>query len=451
MPICRADRGGKGYSARTGGQQQMTAAVHTPVSLHPVQTSQAWTTPRRLRISSIALAIVAVTAGVVGGVTMLARQDAANRAVGTAEPLVFDAQTLDVAMSEANTTIAGGFLAGPVGPASVQSGFDQDMAQAASALAAVSQRAGSGSDVSRLLATLTSGLPIYAEEIATAEQYWRQGFPVGAAYLGEANNLMRTHLVPAATTLYAIEQTRLSHDDNRASSSILVAVVLILLLIVALAALLLHIDVARRFRRLINVGLAIAIVAVLALGVWAVVAAVSSGRAVSAAEHRGTSPLGTLTDARIKAQQASADDELSLVTGYSESSYQKDYSAAAHSVATLVGARTTGWTAAEIGDLSEAASAWSAYGEEHNAIQSSDQTGGLLKAISTDKSGAAPAAAAVDAPLSAGVATAVSSFSRNDRSASNDLSWLALGCVVLMLIAAAAILIGVEPRIREYR
>ncbi len=429
----------------------MTAAIHTPVSLHPDRTSQGWTTPRRLRISSVALAIVAVTAGVVGGVAMLARQDATNTAAGTAEPLVVDAQTMDVAMSDANTTIAGGFLAGPVVPASIQSRFDQDLAQATAALSAASQRAGTGSDVSKLLATVTSGLPIYGEKIATAEEYNREGFPVGAAYLTEGNNLMRTQLLPAASTLYGIEQSRLSHDDDRASSSTLVAVVLILLTIVVLAALLMHIDVARRFRRVINIGLAAAILLVVGIGVWAVVAAVASGQAVSAAEHRGSAPLAALTRARILAQQARADDELTLVTRDSDSSYQKDYTAAATSLATLMGVSTKGWTSTEIGDLSTAAGAWSTYGDQHNSIRSKDQGGDLLGAISSDQSSAAPAAAAVDTPLTEGVATAVASFGRNDRSASNDLSGLALGCVVLMVIAAAAVVIGIEPRIREYR
>ena len=429
----------------------MTAAIHSPVSLHPEQTSQAWTTPRRLRIVSIALAIVAVTAGVVGGVAMLSRQDAANTAVGTAEPLVVDAQTLYVVMADANTTIAGGFLAGPVVPTSVQSGFDQDMSNASAALAAASQRAGTGSDVSQQLATLTSALPIYGEKIATAEEYNRQGFPVGAAYLTEANNLMRTTLLPAASNLYAIEQARLAHDDDRASSSTLVAVVLILLAIVVLAALMMHIDVARRFRRVINVGLAVAILLVVGVGVWAVVAAVASGGAVSAAEHRGSSPLAALTEARILTQQARADDELTLVTRDSDSSYQKDYATTAAKLATLWVAPAQGWTSVERSDLSTAAGAWSTYGDWHNTIRSNDQSGHLPDAISEDQSNAAPAAALVDAPLRAGVSTAVTSFGRDDRSASTDLSGLALGCLVLMVIAAAAVLIGVEPRIREYR
>jgi hypothetical protein len=429
----------------------MTAAIHTPVSLHPEQTSQAWTTPRRLRIASVALAIVAIAAGVVGGVAMLARQDAANTAVGTAEPLVVYSEQLDVLMSDANTTIAGGFLAGPVVAASFQIRFDQDMSRAAAALTEDSQRAGTSGLVSEQLATLTSALPVYAEKVATAEQYNRQGLPVAAAYLAEANNLMTTRLLPAASTLYTIEQTRLSHDDDRASSSTLVAVVLTLLAIVVLATLLLHVDVARRFRRFINIGLAVAMALVVGVGVWAVVASVASGRAVSAAEHRGSTPLALLTHARILAQQARADDELTLVTRDSDKSYQQNYTSTVTQLVTLMGAPTKGWTSMEIGDLSAAAGAWSSYSDQHHSIRSEDLGGDPSGAISSDRSNAAPVALAVDSPLSAGVNTAVSSFARNDRSAYNDLSGLALGCLVLMVVAAAAILIGVEPRIREYR
>jgi hypothetical protein len=404
-----------------------------------------------LRAASVALAILAVAAGVAGGVAMLARQDAAKAAVGTAEPLVVAAQMLDVEMSDANTTVAGGFLAGPVVPHDVQSRFDGDMSRAAAALTAASQRAGTGSAVSNQLSMLTSGLPVYGEEIATAEQYWRQGFPVGAAYLAEANNLMQTKLLTAAAGLYGVEQARLSHDDNRASGSTLVVVVLVLLALVLLAALLLHVDVSRRFRRLLNVGVATAILLVIALGVWAVVASVASGRAVAAAEHRGSTPLTVLTGARILAQQARADDELTLVTRDSDASYQEGYAHTAASLATVLGTSVKGWTSSETADLYQASGAWGVYGDQHANIRHLDQSGQLTEAISADRQSAVPAATAVDAPLSDGVSVAVTSFGRNDRSASTDLDGLALGCVLLMVIAAAAVLIGVEPRIREYR
>jgi hypothetical protein len=440
-----------GYSAVAGGQNQMTTVVHTPVALQPDATSRGWTTPRRLRVASIAFVIVAVAAGVVGGVAMLSRQRAVNTAVSSTEPLVVDAQTVDVALSDADTTIAGGFLAGPVIPAAVQTRFDQDMAQAASALTAASQRAGTGSAISQQLTTLTSGMAIYQQTIATAEADNRLGFPVATAYLAEANNLLRTELLPAASAVYATEQARLSHDDARADSSTLVVVVLILLGLVVVAALLMHAGISRRFRRVINPGLAAAIVIVVAVGVWAAIAAAASGRAVAAAEHRGTAPLTLLTRARILAQQARADDELTLVTRDSDQSYQKDYATTSASLNALVQTPRHGWTASQNANFYAATSAMATYVQEHGTIRSLDQDGQLLSAISTDRSEAAATAAQVDAPLSAGVNAAVTSFAHNDRTASNDLTGLALGCVVLMGIAAIAVLAGVEPRIREYR
>ena len=429
----------------------MTTAIHSPVSLHPDSATQAWTTPRRLRTLSVVFAVVAVTAGIIGGVAMLSRQQATTTAVSTAEPLVVEAQTVDVAMSDANTTVAGGFLAGPVVPAAVQSRFEGDMAAATAALTTASQRAGTGDTVSRQLTTLTTGLPTYEGLIATAEADNRLSFPVATAYLAEANNFMRTQLRPAAGAFYAAEQSRLSHDDARASGSTLVVVVLILLALVVVAALLMHADISRRFRRMINLGLVAAIVLVAAVGVWAFVAAMASGRAVGAAERRGTTPLAVLTRARILDQQARADDELTLVTRDSDASYQTDYAATAKSLAALLQTPGHGWTTSETADLSTAARAWGIYGQEHGTIRSLDQHGQLLTAISTDQSTAAPAAAAVETPLSDGVNAAVVSFGRNDQSASNDLSGLALGCVLLMVTAAVAVLIGVEPRIREYR
>jgi hypothetical protein len=430
----------------------MTAAVHTPYSLHPDQTSQAWTTPRRLRAASVALAVVAVAAGVVGGVAMLSRQGATRTAANSAEPLVVDAQKVDVAMSDGNTTIAGGFLAaGTVVPAAFQSRFAADMAQAAASLTAASQRAGTGGAVSADLTKLTSGLPIYEAIVATAEEDNRSSLPVATAYLAEANNLMRSELLPAASALYATEQSRLSHDDSNASSSTLVVVVLLLLALVLVAAILMQTDVSRRFRRVINVGLVTATLLVLALGVWAVVAAVASGRAVTAAEHRGTAPLATLTEARILAQRARADDELALVTRDSDQSYQNDYTKTASALAAFLRESGKGWTGAEVADLHQAAIDWAVYGQQHTSVRSEDHGGQLAAAISTDQSDASPDAQAADATLGAGVNQAVGSFVRNDRSASGDLDGLALGCVVLMLLASAAILLGVEPRIREYR
>jgi hypothetical protein len=428
----------------------MNTTIHTGVPLRPDDAVRAWPTPRRLRVMSAVVAAIALTAGIIGALAMLSRQQATTTAANTAEPLVVGAQTLDVAMSDADTTIAGGFLAGPLVPASVQSRFDADMAQAAAALTSASQRAGTDRALGQTLTTLSTGLSSYSGVIATAETNNRLGYPVATAYLAEANNLMRATLLPAAASLYNVEQARLSRDESRARSSTLVVALIILLVLVLLGVLWMQADVGRRFRRMINLGLGTATLLVLGVGVWAVVAAASGGQALAGADHHGTVPLGVLTRARILAQQARADDELTLVTRDADSSYQDDYKTTSRTLALLLSTPGVHWTASEVADLQQASDDWSKYNQAHDVIRSLDAKN-ATNTIQTYRLAAAPLASAADADLSTGVSTAVASFGHGTHDASTDLSGLPWACLGLMVVAALLVLAGVEPRIREYR
>ena len=68
--------------------------------------------------------------------------------------------------------------------------------------------------------------------------------------------------------------------------------------------------------------MAIATVIVLALGLWFTVALVSQNSGVNAAQANGSRPVSTFTQARILAFRARADDELTLLTQDSDSTYQ---------------------------------------------------------------------------------------------------------------------------------
>ena len=134
---------------------------------------------------------------------------------------------------------------------------------------------------------------------------------------------MRATLLPAATSLYGVEQARLAHDEARARSSTLVVALIALLAVVLVGALWMQADLSRRFRRLVNLGLGAATLLVLGVGLWTVVAATAGEKALASAEHHGTAPLGLLTRARILAQQARADDELTLVTRDADTAISK--------------------------------------------------------------------------------------------------------------------------------
>ncbi len=415
--------------------------------------SREWarTTPGWLRVVSVTLAGLMVATGAFAVLAMLARQRATGAARNTAEPLLVDAQQIDVELSDANTTIAGGFLAGPVLPAADRARFQGDMAAAAAALAAAGQRAGTDPGVSRLLQTLSTGLPTYTGIVATSEVNNQEQFPVAAAYLAEANNLAGATLLPAASALYNTERARLVNDDSKATGLPLLLVVFVLLGITLIASVWLQISLSRRFRRYLNLPVLLATGLVAAATVWLGVAVAAEGGAVHRAERQGTNPLTVLTRARISAQQARADDELTLATRDAVASYQKDYPVAATAVTSLAGTAPPGWTATEAQYESTAVGRWRVYLTEHAVIRAQDSSGDLQGAIAADRSSAEPLAGQADAAFGQAVNAAVTSFDQASRAASGDLSGLAWGCFALLVAAAVAVLVGVEPRIREYR
>ncbi len=456
-----AEPGEKVLFAPTKGAK-LTAALETSSTTSPSKRLVAFTrtTPGRLRVATVCVAILAVAAGTVASLTMLSRSHAAESARTTVEPLVVDAQGVDIEMSEANTTIAGGFLSGPVVPAAVQSRFEGDLAQASADLTAASQRAGTDLKISAALQTLTTGLPVYAGIVAAAEANNRLQYPVASAYLGEANNLMQTTLLPAASTLYTIEDARLAHADGQATSDGPVVAVAVLLFAVLVALVGMQLGLNRRFRRVLNVGCVVATALLLAVGLWLVIALNAEDGAVARAEHHGSAPLGALTRTRILAQQARADDELTLVTRDADvppgqsgppDIYQNDFENVSTQLNHLISEPASRWTGSEKQAQARAAAVWDNYGISHDTVRADDLDGNLPVAIKQDQSTSASQADSLDAALATGVGDAVSSFNRSARAATNDLDLLPWVCLALVVGVVACLVAGVEPRLKEYR
>ncbi len=350
----------------------MTATLHTPMSVPPGVRARTWTTPGWLRLLSTALVAVILVAAVTATVAEISRQHAADGAKANAEPLLTDAQTAYVTMSDANTTIAGAFLAGPVVTTGAQKTFDQDLALSAEAITSAAQRGGQNASLGGTLTTLTTGLTLYRSAIATAEAENRLGYPVASAYLTEANGLMVNTLLPAAQSLYVAEQQGLAKEDSRATATAWLVVLIVLLAVALAVAVWLQLDLARRFRRTLNAGLAVATVLLAGGMVWAAVTSAAADHSVQAAEHHGTTPLAALTEARILAQQARADDELALVTRDPKLIYQNDYNRTAPNLSKALSVTHSGWTAAEQADLAQATTAWSRYQADRLVVKSAD-------------------------------------------------------------------------------
>jgi hypothetical protein len=397
------------------------------------------------------LAIAAFAA--VTAVAVSARGSAADSAWATSEPLLVGAQSVYTSLSDADSTAAGAFLAGSSAPQQLRDRYQADLAAAAGSLVRAAQQAGPSAQLGRSIQTLSVDLPIYSGLVETARADNLQGFPVGAAYLGEASNLMRTALLPAASDLYQTESRRLRDDQNGATSLVALAFGAVLVILVLAAGVALQRWLRGRFNRSVSPPLLIALTITAALLAWLAVALSAQTRDVHRGERQGASPIATFTDARILALQARADDELTLVTRDSVSSYQADYAIVARRLTGLLAAPPAAGSDRAI--LATAAADFAQFRRVHQAIRRDDENGNLGAAIASASGpsfGALPATAGrLDGVLITGIADAQGRFDAASRAANHSVNGLLVGVIVLSLVLAGLVLVAVRPRLAEYR
>jgi hypothetical protein len=414
------------------------------------------TTPVRLWSAAIAIAVLALLTGLVAALATSERQGATTAAWQNAEPLMVTAQAVDTSLSDAGTTAGASFLQGRLEPPALQRRYNSDLALASADVAVAAREAGSDPAVAQSLQTLSTDLPVYAGIVQDADFNERQAsYPLAAAYIAEANNLMRTAILPAAASVYGTESGRLADDQSQGGSPLIA-----ILAVLAFLALLFVLVVAqrwlsRRFHRTWNVALAVATVIVLALGIWLTVALTSQTNGVNSALVNGSRPVSTFTQARILALRARADDELTLLTRDSDPTYQSDYVSTAAALAHLLDspASSTGSSAAH--QLARAKAAFASYSSVHGEIRRDDKANDLSGAValaSGSASGQLPAISSdLNSDLSDGISASQGTFANTTSGAASDLDGLIWGLAIGAVLVAALVLLGFRPRIAEYR
>lgn len=411
------------------------------------------TTPALLAIWAAGIVLSIAAFGAVAAIAVAARGSAADSARASTEPLLVDAQSVYTSLSDADSTAAGAFLAGSSAPQALRVRYESDLAAAAGSLVQAAQQAGADSQLARSIRTLSVDLPIYSGLVETARANNLQGFPVGAAYLDEASNLMRTALLPAASGLYQTELRRLRDDQSGATAVVGVAIAAALGILVLAAGVALQLWLRRRFSRLVSPPLLVAMAITVGLLAWLVLALSAQTRDVHRSEQQGTSPLATLTEARILALRARSDDELTLVTRDSVPSYQADYALVSQRLPRQLTALSAAQSDGAVAN--EAASDFARVQTVHETIRRDDVNGDLGAAIvaaAGPGAGALPAtASSLDGVLLSGISDAQRRFDAASSAASSVVSGVVVGVIALSFLMAGLVLLAVRPRLAEYR
>jgi hypothetical protein len=412
-------------------------------------------TPARLRLVTAILAGLALLTGLVAALATTQRQSATTASWQTAEPLMVTAQDIDTSLSDADTTAAASFLQGKLEPVALQDRYSSDITKASADIAIAAQQAGADVSVGDALKTLSTDLPVYTGIVSTANFNERQAYyPLAAAYLAEANSLMRTNLLPAAAQVYAKETRRLSSDQGQAVSPWLAAVAVCAFLVLLGALVMTQRWLSRRFHRTWNVALAAATAVVFGVGLWTTVSFVTQNTDVNNAQSTGSQPVSTFTQARILALRARADDELTLLTrAGSASTYQDDFRSTQAALKRLVVADGNA-NGAERDQLAAARQDVTAYDTVHSQIRRDDPDN-FSTAVNV-ASGSIPAdlpatSGRLNAALASGIQDGQANFDDAAPAASSDLDGLVWGIALGTVLVAGLIVVALRQRIEEYR
>lgn len=418
-------------------------------------------TPGRLWLLLTGLVVLSLGWGALSAFTALRYSSAVSSVVTTREALSLDAQQIYSHLSDANDTAATAFLMPGPEPAASLARYGSDIAAASSGIEQVTAEGGGGTGTAgQDLAALAKGLPVYTQEMGTADADNRLALPLGAAYLREASKLMRDTLLPKAQGLYAAENASLSAASAQGTGLPLVLVTLA----AGLGAGYLLSRASRwlygRTNRVLNGGLAVAGLLLAVSLVWLAAAYLGARSGLLDAQAGGSATVEAVAQATIATQEAHADESLTLIDNTGDDSYQADYlkqeKALGPGTGTLLSAATRAaqrtpaqpWVNAAVID----AMAWyTAHAEVRLLDDNGNHQLAVRSALGTGQKDSGAAFARLSRDLAAATQSDQAVFDSTARSAAGAYAGLDAVTIAASLLMAAACAWGLNRRLAEYR
>jgi hypothetical protein len=419
------------------------------------------TTPGRLSLVLIGLVLLALAWGTLAAFTAGRYAAAVSSVVNTREPLSLDAQQIYAKLSDASDAATTAFLTGGIEPAATRQRYLADIGAAEAAIQDATAQGGAGTgNAARDLNDLAANLPAYTQDIGNATADNRLALPLGAAYLREASGLMRDSLLRDAKDLYASENASLSGTSARATGLPLAAVTAALGILALYVLLRASRWLRGRTNRVLNAGLVAAAVFLLASLAWLAAAYAGARGDLLDAQARGSATVEAIAQVGIAAQEAHADESLTLVDNTGDDAYQADFARQRQALGPGPGTLLTAASAAAQGSPAQQAAAAAvsdagAWFTAHARVRSLDDNGNHPMAVASVLGTGQGDAGASFTRLSGDLASAIRSdqavFDSTARSAASSYTALEPGVIALALLMAAACAWGLSRRIREYR
>ena len=409
------------------------------------------TTPGRILTIGLILAILGGLSAFATSTTINQRQQALTTVLKHTEPLAYAAGRLYTTLSVADAAAATAFIA-QAEPRTVRQRYEQAITDAAVAVT----RASSGltdEPLVQLLGRINAELAVYTGLIEIARTNSRAGNPVGSSYLSEASTLMQSTILPDAQQLY--NETSARVDAETTASTQIPAPVILVVIATAIYGAFAHRFLARRIRRRINPGLIVGALAILVMVVWVGTALAISTSASRSAKNTAAESLKTITNMSISAQQARADETLSLIRRGDEEVRKKSIYEridAMHQQLDEYLSRPDAVDKADLRGAGELLAQWRRADDRINSyISVGNYRAATQVALGTGEDDSTPAFDKLDHALGKAKEQSRNELREDILDARRGLAGATVGGVVLSLGAAIAVALGLWPRLSEYR
>lgn len=388
----------------------------------------------RLIITLMAISLAAaLLLGATGGWQLLSARQASLAAAHDTEQLL-RVQNIQTDLLRADAIATNAFLVGGLEPEAQRADYDASIAEAARLIAEAAEAQPADREA---LERLNTAVTDYAAQIELARANNRQGFPVGAEYLKQSSAELRATAMPLLDNLVTANSTRAETELSSHGPVVLVIVGLVCVAAMAAASVL----AARRFRRIVNPGLALGLglmLVALVVGGATLGSRSSDGRTISDGSF---DQVRSLAAARISGNDAKAYESLTLIARGSGADYQKGWEVAAATVTDVLAPGTA------------VRRNWDAYSTQHVAIRKADDGGDWDSAVASSigDGDANTAFSAFD--TSTKTALDAASVAASADLAKSGRGTLPGAVVVMLLCAAAAVLSawGLSRRMREFQ
>lgn len=400
----------------------------------------AGTTPGVVAIVALAVALVCIITGVVCGGLLDSRLAKHSAVLDRSEPFANAAQNLYAALSAADAAAASAFLSAEEnGP--MRARYQQALADASAALTDVT--AGVSDAATRTAAAdISAQLSAYTGLVEAARANNRQGFPVGSAYLSEASALVQSTMLPGAEEIFTRNLATMDADQRAVGS--LPFVGLALLLVTLIAIVVASVAVFRRTNRQFNLGLVVAATLVVVVGLWMVLATQLAAGAIEESRTEGTQRFEQLAKARIVAAQARTKETLQLITRGDITASEKKFDEQIDELNGLLERSVNR-------DANDPVVKWVAgHDKQVEAYRGGDFAAAVDQSVGAGTESSAALFADVESSLRDDLEATRGTLRDKVSDAGTWLSFSPTGTLVLMVLAGAAVFVGLWPRLKEF-